>query len=299
MRDYLRRFPDFVVAQLHLEPDRLVAETRTQLPDQADQPPIGESSVTDDVPADSLAYFEAKGVGEALKRLISQLKQDPALQSAAPQLEGIEAFLGTRLEEYLAWIGDIGVAVGKEGDTPTVAIVASTTDAVAGKARLDQLTALLRLGGGQLGGGLTVDTTDHAGTKITVIGVDAGGALPVPGDVETPRIELAYAFKGDSLVLGLGPEAVGRILDLQHADSLASNARFRGALEAAGGISNGGITYVDLAAARAAFEPLLEGDMRTQYEREIKPYLEPLDLLIGVQLREGDLSLQRTLFIVK
>jgi hypothetical protein len=301
MRDFLRRFPDFLVAQLHLEPDRLVAETRTRLPEQADQPPIGESSVTDDVPADSLAYFEAKGVGEALKRLIAQLKQDPALQSAAPQLEGVEAFLGTRLEDYLAWIGDIGVAVGKEGDTPTVAIVASTTDAVAGKARLDQLTALLRLGGGQLGGGLTVDTADHAGTKITVINIDAGGALPVPvpDDVEAPRIALAYAFKGDVLVLGLGDEAVGRILDLQPADSLASNARFRGALEAAGGVSNGGITYVDLAAARAAFEPLLEGDMHTQYEREIKPYLEPIDLLIGVQLREGDLSLQRTLFIVK
>jgi hypothetical protein len=296
-REFLKKLPDSVVATMHVEPDRLVADTRSRMP--GEQPGVKESALADNAPGDSLAYFELRDVGKGLRELIVQLKADPALESAAPQLSQVEAFLGTRAEEYLSWIGDVGVAVGKDGDNPSVVLVATATDAGAGKARIDQLVALARLGGQQLPG-LEITDSDHGGVEITTLAYDIG-SLPfgTDGAVEAQRAEISYAFKDDLFIMGVGEQAVIDILDLGAADSLAASQRFRDALNAAGGTSNAGVTWIDLSGARSAFEPLLEGEMRTHYDKEIKPYLEPIDMLVGVQVRDGDFTVQRTLFIVK
>ena len=96
----------------------------------------------------------------------------------------------------------------------------------------------------------------------------------------------------------LGDQFVGRVLELDAADSLASQSRFSSVVEALGGSSNAGMTWMDLAGTReaivTALGPLI-GVMDSDgvYEAEIEPWLLPLDRYAAVTKLDGDLLVQR------
>jgi hypothetical protein len=100
------------------------------------------------------------------------------------------------------------------------------------------------------------------------------------------------------VIAATADEAV-RLLNLPGEESLAGTERFRAALETAGGAENVGISWIDVAGLRGIAEELLPAEEREMYEREIRPYLEPLDLVVGIGLREGDELVQRSIITVK
>ncbi len=86
----------------------------------------------------------------------------------------------------------------------------------------------------------------------------------------------------DLVVIGLGPDFVRHVLDTEPGASLAQSDRFESLL-ARTGTENAGQCFVDVAAIRLALEEATPDapEMLQKYEREVKPFLEPFDALVG------------------
>jgi hypothetical protein len=289
-----------VVAEVWFESDRLVAETRTDTP--GDVPDAKVSELADNAPADALVYLEWRDVGQGIADFVRQLKTDPTIREAAPELTQVEAFLGGSLEGFFDWMGDVAIVGGRDGDAPTAALLATARNEDAGRQRLSQLAALLQFAG-QFG--FSVNSEEIDGTTITTItipgdlGSSLGAPVPLPDDVVPEDIEINYGFRNGLFVVAATADEAVRLLNLPSEESLAGTERFRTAVEAAGGDENVGISWVDVAGLRGVAEELLPAEERDMYEREIRPYLEPLDLLVGIGVREGDDLVQRSIITVK
>jgi hypothetical protein len=83
-------------------------------------------------------------------------------------------------------------------------------------------------------------------------------------------------------VIGLGPEFVKHVLDTDPSTSLAENDRFTSLIDRTGK-ENAGITFADVTALRAVIEDFAAGrsGFLDRYEGEVKPFLEPFDVLGG------------------
>jgi hypothetical protein len=297
VRDSLKNIPDQFSGSARVEADRVIVEARSKLAADAPKPVLRESALASKVPASSLVFIETRDVGQGLGRLITQLKSDPQIKQAAPQLDQVELALGNKLESYLDWLGDVAIAGEASNGRPTGGLVGTVSNEDVAKQRLGQLTQLLRLGGTQAGGQIAVTEEDHGGITITKIAVATDGAFDFGGQ-QIEDIEIGFAFKQGLFVLG-PPDYVIRILDLPAGQNLAGSDRFKDALAAAGGLQTAGLSYVDLAGLRTAAEALIPSDNRAKYDQEVKPYLEPLDRMISATLVEGDTLVNRAIFIVK
>jgi hypothetical protein len=293
LRQALQSFPERLAGSARIESDRIVLDARSDPPQGAARPNPRESTLASRVPASSMIFVETPDVGQGVARFITQLKQDRAVRNAAPQLEQMELMLGNKLESYFDWLGDVAIVAEVKDRVPSGGLVGTVANEEAARQRLGQLAELARLAGAQAGGQVAVRSEQRAGTTVTTI------AIATPRTGQPGRdVELSYAFKGGLFVLGLR-DYVLRILDLPSSETLAQSARFRDAVSAAGGPRTAGVTYVDLAALRSAAEAQLAPDDRTRYEREYKPYLEPLDRLVSATVAEGNSFVSRSIFIVK
>ena len=96
------------------------------------------------------------------------------------------------------------------------------------------------------------------------------------------HLQLSWTVTDDLVVIGLGPDFVRHVLDTEPGASLAQSDRFESLL-ARTGTENAGQYFVDVAAIRLALEEATADapEMLQKYEREIKPFLEPFDALVG------------------
>ena len=102
-----------------------VGGDRVSLPMVSD-PPAGPFAVTnaerglaDEVPGDALYYAEGGNVGASLSGIIGSLKESVGtMPEGAEQLEMVEAALGGNLEDQVAWMGDVAMAAGYDGEQP-------------------------------------------------------------------------------------------------------------------------------------------------------------------------------------
>jgi hypothetical protein len=296
MDEILRNFPESLVGTVQLESDRLIAELRADMPEGADPVVPHESGLAGRVPAETAVFVELPGVGESIGKAVEQIKQDPSLgEDVTAGLEQAEALLGAKLEDYLDWVGDAAIVVQLDGEEPSGGLVATVSDEAMATQRLDQLGALLRLGGASMGGGVVVGSEEYAGTTITTVTVDAAAA----GVEAVGEVGVSWAIKDDLFVLSPDVDYLKGILDGPEG-SLADSQRFRDALAGVGGPSTAGLSYLDIAAVRSVAEGVLSPDDSDRYEREIQPYLEPLDIIISAYVAEEGVDVfNRTLLIVK
>jgi hypothetical protein len=167
--------------------------------------------------------------------------------------------------------------------------------------------AAISLGGGS---DVSVREEDHNGTTITVFDLGDASSLAalfgmmsgVPLDPDVPsgeRVELAFAVTDDVVVLAASPSFARAVLDAGAGDSLADDARYQAQLGKVGS-ENTSSLFVDLAAVRAMIERLGADnpEMLGEYERDIKPYLLPLDAIIQATVRDGDVNRTRSLITV-
>src|SRR5205814_562097 len=108
-----------------------------------------------------------------------------------------------------------------------------------------------------------------------------------------------YAVTDQRVVIGSGDSFVARVLDMQAAGSLGESERFRSALESVGGTSNTGAIWFDLAALRAALEPLVPAESKAVYETSIKPWVAPFDYLVAATRADGQQLDSRIAVVVK
>lgn len=284
--------------------DRLALTSVSDAPTGDFQLENAERGLADEVPGDAVYYADGGNIGPALAAFITAMKESVAGEpEAADQIETAEAALGGDLEELVSWVDDGALVIGVDDGTPYGAAVLVPSDADAAERRIGQLLTFARLGSTDAGSGIVVEERDVDGTTVTSItwstaslGEEGMMAGPVGATIEVATTdERAY--------IAFGAGSVERILSVDAGASLASVDRFTGAVEGLGGSDNAGTVWLDLRGVRVAIEsalvPMLEGaDGDGSYQRDVLPWLEPLDRVVGVTRVEGEQVVQETVLLV-
>jgi hypothetical protein len=239
-----------------------------------------ESKVPGLVPASTIALIDGHDVGAMLKKMKDLYGGTDPYKDAIKQIDDTLALVGG-FDAATSWMGESGIAIARSGDSITGGIVIVPTDKTAANRLLTQLKGFVSLGGAQAG--IKVSDEDYKGTPITVLDLSGlssmAGAMMTPGVALPADLKVSYAVTDDVVVLGYGTDFVKAVLDARTGDSLAKNARFKEALGRVGA-SNAGFMWFDIAAIRGIVEGYLPATEKATYEKDVKPYLDPLDYLI-------------------
>ena len=299
--------PDWAAFALRVEGDALRMEVIA--PPAAEQAAAANraSAVADHVPGNAVALSVSHDYGRGLLDTLETYREEPALAEAIEAVDQAIDFLGGP-DAAAGWIGDLGVTVTRTDDALEGGLIVTPTDSDSAQQLFTSLRTLLSLGGASMG--VEVRDESHAGTTITIIDLgdvhDLAGQAGLPPDMmiggATPagHVELAYAITDEVVILGSGPGFVRSVLDTTPATSLASTERYKTALDRAG--QGSGLAYADITAIRELVETALAsntpGDVAA-YEREIKPFLEPFDVLVATTSIDGTLTRSTTIVTVK
>jgi hypothetical protein len=177
-------------------------------------------------------------------------------------------------------------------------------DVDAAERRIGQLVTFAGLATLDPSSGITVDEAEVAGATVTTIRWEDPNAMPVEGVPVPTGVAVQVAVSDDRAVIGLGETFVGRVLQLDTADSLAAEPRYADAIAELGPTSNAGVAWLDLAGAREAIEaaigPMLDFlDPDGAYESEVKPWVLPLDRLVSVTVLDGETLVQRSALLIE
>lgn len=280
--------------------------------DLVTDPPTGpfavenaEQGLAAEVPADVLYYAEAGNLGTTLAAVIGPIKEAVAgMPDGAEQVAMIEAALGADLEELVSWIDHGAMAVGFDGSQPYGGMVLVPNDMAAAERRLGQFRSFAGLAALDPSMGISVEETEVGSTSVTTIRWEDPNATPDPMLPIPTALVVQYAVTDDRALIGLGDAFVGRVLDLDPADALASVARFSESVDAFSGASNTGVVWLDLTGVREAIETAMATEFEAMdpdgmYDSMIRPWLLPLDRIVSVTRLEGDLLVQRGALLVK
>jgi hypothetical protein len=186
------------------------------------------------------------------------------------------------LDAIAGWMGETALILTPDGDPVGGGVVIVPTDKAAGERLLTQLRGFLQLAGG--GSGITVSDEAYGDATITTVTID-GAALGGMSAFAEPvsSVSIAYAVTDQAVVLGYGTDFVKGVIDAASGESLADTTRFKDALARADA-ANTALFWLDIAGGRVLAEsiaqPLAPADAWSQYESEIKPYVEPFDVMI-------------------
>jgi hypothetical protein len=292
----LDQLPRSIVGSLRAESDRVTLESRIIPGPETPALTARSTTLAARMPAETSFYLETRDVGRTIHTFIQQVLASDAVPVPEEQLEQAEDFLGAPVEEFFDWIADVAIAVDVEDQQGQLGIVATVTDETLAVRRMERLATAARAAL-VLAGEAPVELVEeeHAGTTITTIRATSDLELPADLPIEA---SVSFAISGGQFLLGTGT-FVTDALDRQQADSLAADPRFADALTAAGGAENTGVVFVDLGRIRTAAEAYLSPEQRATYDRDISPYVTPLDRLVSVVVLDGQELVSRTLIFVK
>jgi hypothetical protein len=286
---YLDAVPPYSVASLTFGADAFLLDGASARSTGPLEPQNANRAFAERLPSDTLFYAEGSGLGAMLEQGIISGKATAALMPdgdlALAELENVEAAIGADLEEFVAWIGDGGLAAGWDGEEPWFGFVLQAADVDAASRRLTQIGALAELAAQEGGGEVTVTTDTVDGVEVTTLALGAGGASAMG------EFSFAYALDGDTALIGTAG-FVEAAITLDPASSLAGSDRFDAVVDRFGGSDNAGVIYLDLAGlietVRAEMPPEATSGMG-----EVWPNLAPLDYFGGVTRVEGDRVVSR------
>jgi hypothetical protein len=265
-----------LIGELRAENDHLALNVRAQPPSVEGLPVFTNenSTLLQSFPATTVAYLEYPEVGATIRfyveKLLGCLPSDSGIPFDPSQLE---QFLGTSPQNYFDFVKDAALGVTLTDGKFSGGLIATVDDENLARTRVERILSALRLAG--MGGtGITISEEQHGDATVTVI--DLGSALG-PGEPAPP---LAVTVTNGRLYLGLN-DFVNTALDQTQADSLASAPRVQSALGTTGQ-AIASLVYVDIGALRGYFEVQQPAGTTTDYDSNVKPYLEPLTHLVAV-----------------
>lgn len=262
-------------------------------------------SLASEIPADALYYVESGNIGEALGAVLEAVRDAAATDSdAAEQIAMAEAALGAELPDLVAWIDDGAIAAGWDAASPWAGVVLVPSDVDAADRRLGQLATFATLAGLDPDSGVTVTESEIAGEEVTTIRWSGPGDVEAFGEPFTDGIVIEYTVTADRAIIGIGDAFVRRVLELDEADSLASDARYEATIDELGGTSNAGVAWLDLAATREALTAAMASMMGVmdpdgELGASVEPWLLPLDRFASVMVLDGDVLVQRAALFVE
>lgn len=286
--------------------DRLAVDVATDLPTGPFAVTNEDRGLAAEVPADTLYYAEAGNLGLTLSAVIEPMKEAAAsVPEGAEQVAMIEAALGADLEELVSWIDDGAVSIGFDGSQPYGGMVLVPNDMAAAERRLSQLISFASLAGLDPSSGVSTETSEIGSVSVTTIRWEDPNALPPDPMLPIPTgVAVQIAVTDDRALIGLGETFVGRVLELDSGDGLASVARYSDAVTELGGATNTGLAWMDLTGIREAIETAFATEIESMDAAgfsmtEIRPWLMPLDRIVGISRLEGDLHLQRSVLLIE
>ncbi len=285
----------WAVAALRAQDGSFVIDTRQPHVDKVGTATASESKLPSVLPQDTIALIEGHDLGAGLEHLKTLAASEPALADGVKQIDDALAIVGG-FQAAVGWMGETGVAVMPSGDSVTGGIVIAPTDRTAAERLLTQLRGFLALAGS--GAGVTVHDETYRDATITTVdlgklgelmaGQGSGGVLDgVAGGLNDVRI--VYTVTDEVVVMAADPGFVKAVIDARSGPSLATNDRFSTALGKADR-SNASLVWLDAAAARNLIESQVPAADRTDYETNVKPYLSPLDTVLGTSAPGSDVD---------
>ncbi len=300
--------PDWMAFALRVEGDALRMESLAPTP-EGEAAASRTSAVAEHVPSSAIALSVSHDYGAGILETIDTYRAEPSLKEFVDGFDQAIGVLGGT-DAAIGWIGDLGMAVTRTGNGVEGGLVITPTDSAAAQRLFTSLRTLVSLGG--TGMGVTVRDEAYAGTTITIVDLgelsDLAGLAGMAGvspemlgtGVPAGRVELAYAVTDQVVVLGSGPGFVRSVLDTTPDTSLARTDRYEALISRVGQGTGSG--FVDVTAVRE----LIEGAMsnadpaeRAEYETDIRPFLVPIDALIGSSAVAGDVSRSTVIVTVK
>ena len=286
--------------------DRLAVDVATDLPTGPFAVTNEDRGLAAEVPADTLYYAEAGNLGTTLAAVIEPMKEAAAsVPEGAEQVAMIEAALGADLEELVSWIDDGAVSIGFDGSQPYGGMVLVPNDMAAAERRLSQLISFASLAGLDPSSGVSTEMSEIGSVSVTTIRWEDPNAMPSDPMLPIPTgVVVQIAVTDDRALIGLGETFVGRVLELDPSDGLASVARYSDAVTELGGATNTGVAWMDLTGMREAIETAFAAEIESMdaagfYMTEIRPWLVPLDRIVAIARLEGDVHLQRSVLLIE
>ncbi len=269
----------WAVMALRAEDGSFIIDTRSPHVAAMGAPNNSPSTLPGVLPPTTVFLAEGHDVGEALARTKDQLASEPSLKDGVKQVEDALQLLGG-FEAVTGWMGEAGVAITLDGDKVAGGLLVAPTDAAAADRLFTQLNGFIALAGTQVG--VAVTEEDYKGTTIHVL--EVGGLAAMGGEalgVGVPAdATLAYAVTDEVVVIGYGTDFVKSVIDAKDGESLADQDRFAAALAQAG-TEHAALVWLDIAAVRGAVESMVPAEMKTDYDKELKPYIVGFDSMIG------------------
>lgn len=298
---YRSRIPDWLLFRLQARGDGLAFESVVP----ATTAPVKQSNrlsaIAPHLPPSTILVAEGHDVGAIALQTLDLYRKNAATAQAFKQVDQTASLVGG-FDAILGWMKDASVVVTRNGTAIDAGLVFNSGDRAAGERLLTTLRSFAVLGGGQ--SGIAVRDEAHGDVTITIVDFgdlrDRGINPSIPGYPLTGRLEIAFASTADLVVVGVGDTFVKSVLDTTRGSSLADDSRYKALLDRVGP-NNVGSSFVDLTAARELLERL-GVDSPTQmatYERDIKPYLLPLDAFIQAGVIDGDLNRTTGVLVVK
>lgn len=303
------KIPDWVIVGVRVIDDAVQVDMQSApVPDTVltgtvpTDPPPATSRFASVLPADTLAFVEAHGMGANLQRALAILKADANQAATIGQIEQALNAVGG-MENVAAWIEDLGVAAIPTGDSVGGVVLIRGTDAAAVSGRLAQLRNLLILA--STGTDITVKDTDHG--DVTITNVDLGdlgsllsgfGVDPGISGIDA-RLSVSLAAKDDVLMLAVGDGVMERVLDTTRDSSLGTTGGYARVISLTGS-PNDVEVYVAIDGLLGFVESSLPAGVDvTTWNQEIKPYLEHLASLGGATVTTDSGTRSRLVLTVK
>jgi hypothetical protein len=289
--EFVAMVPPWFGGSSRFEDDQLISDAVFPSIDFGFDAKNKRSTLVGHAPAGSIFYAESHDIGAALTALLERFRQVPDLAEAFRQFDQSAGMIGG-LDGAIGWWGDVAVVISKAADGSIGGgVLIAPTDAEKAKRFTETLRSFIVLGG--RGAGVEIRDIPHGNTTISVVDFSAavgsgGGTLP-PG----VKAEVAFAVTPDVVVIGYGESFVREVLDANGASSLAGTQRYQDLVKRVGD-ENMGVTFVDITAIRKLVEPLVKDLVKPEdwafYEREITPYLAPLDATVSSAVKKDGLD---------
>jgi hypothetical protein len=303
---YRNLLPEWAMFRLQARGDSIAMEVASPHVDSAVKPANRAGQLAPHLPPSTILLVDGHDIGDSVLQTVEMYRTNPGTAEAFKQVDQVAVLFGG-FDLILGWMRDGGFALTRDGDKLDGGIIFSPKDRAGGERLLATLRSYAVIGGGQSGLQVQVRDEPYAGTTISVIdfgdwrdlaalGGGAAATLPFEG-----RLEVAYAATDDIVVIGLGDSFVKAVLDTKPGASLADDARYKSLIDRVGAqnIASG---YLDITAIRE----MTEGFLRTaspagfaDYERDIQPYLLPLDAYIQSSTIDGGVDRSVGMLVVK
>jgi hypothetical protein len=288
----LDKLPPWVGVGGRFESDAFVSDIASPVVASAPTIDQHESTIAGHLPASTVALIEVHQFDKLFAYQLGQMRADPMMAMALDQVESAASSVGG-LDHLVGWIGDVAVVVTSDGKTPAGGLVIVPNDVAAADKVVVELRNLVALAGSSSG----ITTRDEAYGAGTITTIDFGDlsrltggggfGLPLSG-----HAEVSYTVQDGLVIVGAGPAWVKSIVDVKAGGSLADQGRFKDAIKRVEARSTS-ILFVDLAAVRTLAEPLLSEQPGSNYATEVKPYVQPFDVLAGAGWTDGDTTRAR------